>query len=355
GAADALIGCDIVVSSSPKASASYRPGMKAAVNLAEMPTGDIVRWRDASLRVDARLAAVTAVTGAENIAALDANRAAEKLFGDTVFANVMMLGFAWQAGLVPVSLEALRQAIVLNGVAVEQNHRALLLGRIAHADPERLAALIAPKPAAPETLDALISRREAFLTDYQDELYATRYRMTVDKVRAAEAGLGSESLTAAVARALFKLMAYKDEYEVARLHTQTGFAERLKDEFDGEFRIVHHLAPPFLPGGKDARGRPLKRTFGPWIRLPFRLLSRLKSLRGTAIDPFGHTAERRMERGLIGWYEHKIDRALGELAPDTRARLADAMALPMQIRGYGPVKEEAAAKVKAEMETMLAG
>ncbi|MEP5360465.1 MAG: indolepyruvate ferredoxin oxidoreductase family protein [Nitratireductor sp.] len=355
GAADALIGCDIVVSSSPKASASYRPGMKAAVNLAEMPTGDIVRWRDASLRVDARLAAVTAVTGAENIAALDANRAAEKLFGDTVFANVMMLGFAWQAGLVPVSLEALRQAIVLNGVAVEQNHRALLLGRIAHADPERLAALIAPKPAAPETLDALISRREAFLTDYQDELYATRYRMTVDKVRAAEAGLGSESLTAAVARALFKLMAYKDEYEVARLHTQTGFAERLKDEFDGEFRIVHHLAPPFLPGGKDARGRPLKRTFGPWIRLPFRLLSRLKSLRGTAIDPFGHTAERRMERGLIGWYEHKIDRALGEPAPDTRARLADAMALPMQIRGYGPVKEEAAAKVKAEMETMLAG
>jgi indolepyruvate ferredoxin oxidoreductase len=355
GAADALIGCDIVVSSSPKASATYRAGMGAAVNLAKMPTGDIVRRRDADLAVDRRLAAISGVVGATALSALDANLLAEKAFGDSVFANVLMLGFAWQQGLVPVSHEALRQAIELNGVAMEANHRAFLLGRIAFAHPDRFADLFATRPPRKQTLDELITRREAFLTDYQDEVYATRYRMTVDRVRLAEQSLGSERMTEAVARALFKLMAYKDEYEVARLHMQTGFEERLKREFEGDARIVHHLAPPFLPGGKDARGRPLKRAFGPWIRTPLRLLARMKSLRGTAIDPFGYTAERRMERGLVGWYEAKVERALTLLSPESLPRLADALTLPMQIRGYGPVKEESAAKVKTEMEALLPG
>ncbi len=355
GAADALIGCDIVVSSSPKASATYRPGMKAAVNLAKMPTGDIVRRRDADLSIDKRLSAIAGVVGSGALAAVDANMLSETLFGDSVFANVMMLGFAWQQGLVPVSEEALRQAIELNGVATEANHRAFLLGRIAQAMPERLERLIGPKSAPKETLDQTITRREAFLTDYQDRRYADRYRGIVDTVRDAERPLGSETLTDAVARSLFKLMAYKDEYEVARLHTQTGFAERLRNEFEGDFRTVHHLAPPLLASGKDARGRPLKRAFGPWIRKPFGLLARMKGIRGTAFDPFGYTAERRMERGLISWYEKKIDRVLAELSPDTLPRLAEAMRLPMQIRGYGPVKDEAVLRVKSEMEKLLPG
>ena len=354
GAADALIGCDIVVSSSPKASATYKPGMKAAVNLAKMPTGDIVRRRDADLAVDQRLAAIHGVVGEGALTAIDANRLSEKLMGDTVFANVMMLGFAWQLGLVPVGFEALRQAIELNGVAIEVNHRAFLIGRISAAKPEALAGLIEPKPAIGETLDQMVSRREAFLTDYQDAAYAARYRETVERVRAAEAGLGSQKLTEAVARSLFKLMAYKDEYEVARLHTQTGLKLKLADDLEGDYRIVHHLAPPMMGGDKDARGRPLKRAFGPWIRTPFHLMARMKRLRGTAFDVFGYTAERRMERELIGWYEHKTDEALAKVSPDTHAAITEAMALPMQIRGFGPVKDKAVAEVRPKLDAAIA-
>ena len=351
--ADALIGCDIVVSSSPKASSTYRPGMKAVVNLARMPTGDVIRRRDASLEIDRRLDAIRAVTGAENLSALDANHLAEKLMGDAVFANVIMLGFAWQAGLVPVGHEALRQAIVLNGVAVETNHRAFLLGRIAAAKPDALGALLKPQPVAPGTLDELIAHRESFLADYQDAAYAARYRAAVERVRAAETAFGGSALTEAVAKTLFRLMAYKDEYEVARLHTQTGFADKLRSEFEGDFRIVHHLAPPFLPASRDARGRPLKHAFGPWVRVPFRLLARMKRLRGTPFDPFGYTAERRMERELIGWYEGLVAQALSEATPATREAWAAILAMPLDIRGYGPVKEEAVARAKGQVEATL--
>jgi len=354
GAADALIGCDIVVSSSPKASAAYRPGMKAVVNLAKMPTGDVIRRRDASLEVDRRLDAIRAVTGTGALSALDANHLAEKLMGDAVFANVVMLGFAWQTGLVPVGHAALAQAIVLNGVAVEANHRAFLLGRIAAAKPDALGEMLRPKPAAAQTIAETIARREAFLTGYQDAAYAARYRTSVERMQAAETPLGGSALTEAVAKSLFRLMAYKDEYEVARLHVQSGFAARLKSEFEGDFRIVHHLAPPFLAAGVDARGRPLKRAFGPWIRLPFRLLARMKRLRGTAFDLFGRTAERRMERELIVWFEGLAARAAAEATPATRDAWAAILAMPQQIRGYGPVKEDAAAKVRREVNAALA-
>ena len=355
GAADALIGCDIVVSSSPKASASYRPDMQAAVNLAKMPTGDIVRRRDADLAVDRRVTAITNVIGAERLSAIDANQLAETLMGDAVFANVMMLGFAWQNGLVPIGAAALAQAIELNGVATEANHRAFLIGRVAAAHPERLAALLRQDTSKPETLDEMVSRRADFLTQYQDAAYAARYTAVVARVRKAEASQGSDRLTRAVARSLFKLMAYKDEYEVARLHTQTDFADRLNAEFEGDFRIVHHLAPLFLASGQDARGRPLKRQFGPWIRLSFAALARMKRLRGTPLDPFGYTAERRMERDLIGWYEGAVERCLSRLSPETHDALCSVMERPMQIRGYGPVKEEAAHRIRAEVDTALAG
>ncbi len=327
--------------------------MRAAINLAEMPTGDIVLRRDASLSIDKRLAAIAQVTGENGLGAVNANRLSEKMMGDSVFANVMMLGFAWQMGLVPVSLNALSQAIELNGVAIEANHRAFLIGRIAHSDPGALRAILEPRQV-PETLDQLIMKQEAFLTDYQNAAYAARYRRTVDAVRAREAQVGTRGVTEAVARALFKLMAYKDEYEVARLHTQTGFSTRLGDMFEGDYRIVHHMAPPLLNGERDARGRPRKRAFGPWFRVPLHVLAKMKGLRGTAFDPFGYTHERKLERELIDWYEALVTALLPKLSSDTQLEMCEIFAAPLDIRGYGPVKEEAAKRVRSDMEVRKA-
>jgi indolepyruvate ferredoxin oxidoreductase len=352
GAADALIGCDLVVSSSPKASGTYRRGTRAAVNTAEMPTGDVVRFRDADLASPARLRAIRQVIGNDNLDSIDANALAERLLGDAVYANIIMLGFAWQRGLVPVSLSALLRAIELNGVAVERNKKAFAWGRIAAADPDFLPK--ANETPNAETLDRLIIRRSDFLRAYQDEAYAARYRALVEKVRSAEAGFNSEVLTEAVARALFKLMAYKDEYEVARLHMQGGFLDELKREFEDGFSVKYHLAPPFLPSDQDSHGRPRKRAFGQWIQTPLAVLARLKMLRGTPFDPFGYTAERRAERELIAWYEGIIAQMLGKL---DAAHLPDLVAIakaPMEIRGYGPVKDIAIAKVKPEVEQLLA-
>ncbi|MGE0280408.1 MAG: indolepyruvate ferredoxin oxidoreductase family protein [Rhizobiaceae bacterium] len=351
-AADALIGCDIVVSSSPKASATYRAGMKAVVNLAEMPTGDIVRIRDADLQSRRRLKEIARVAGEDNLRSFDANRMAEKLFGDSVYANMLMLGFAWQEGLVPVSLAAMERAIELNGVTVQRNRQAFAAGRLAAADPD-FRALREPE-AKPETLDAMIDRRFKFLTDYQDRAWAERWLTAVNLVRTAEARFESEILTDAVARSLFKLMSYKDEYEVARLHMQTGFLDELKREFSGDFKVNYHFAPPLLSADKDARGRPRKRQFGQWFQTPLRIMARFKGLRGTAFDVFGHTAERKMERNLIGWYEGIIKTMLDRLGAETPADLLELAKAPMDIRGYGPVKEEAVEKVKARVQLLLA-
>jgi indolepyruvate ferredoxin oxidoreductase len=214
----------------------------------------------------------------------------------------------------------------------------------------------------------VITRRAKFLRDYQNEAYAARYRASVERMRRAEESLPPPQageanrapgevelpLADAVARSLFKLMAYKDEYEVARLHMQTGFLDELKSEFDGDFSVQYHLAPPFLPAQRDARGRPRKRAFGQWIQTPLRLLARLKGLRGTAFDPFGYTAERRSERELIKWYETVIDTMLGRL---DAARLPEFVAIakaPMDIRGYGPVKDDAIDRTKAEVARLTA-
>jgi indolepyruvate ferredoxin oxidoreductase len=352
GAADALIGCDVVVSTSPKASATYRPGMRAVVNTAEMPTGDIVRLRDASLDVRGRLGALNRTIGAAAVFTVNANELAERLCGDAVFANIIMLGAAWQQGLVPVSLDALMCAIDLNKVAIDTNKAAFAIGRIASINPEALS----PKDesAVTETLDAVIARREDFLSGYQNAAWARRYRSVVDRVRAAERPFGSETLTDAVARALFKLMSYKDEYEVARLHMETGFIDTLKREFEGDFEVNYHLAPPMLPLGKDGRGRPRKIQLGQWLQAPFRVLARLKGLRGTALDPFGYTAERRMERALIGWYEGLIALLLNELPRCGVARLLPIATAPMDIRGYGPVKDKAVHEVRARVDALLA-
>jgi len=338
--ADALIGCDIVVSTSPKASTCLNPATRAVVNLVEMPTGDIVLNRDASLKVPTRVAALDA--NVADLGALNAGRIAEDLLGDTVYANMMMLGYAWQRGLVPVGLEALEKAIALNGVAVDANARAFALGRLAAVNPDLFRT---PEPR-PESLHERVDRRAEALKAYQNAAYADRFRAALAPV------MGDEELARAATDGLFKLMAYKDEYEVARLHRDPAFAAQIARDFGPDARLAYHLAPPILPG-KDGRGRPKKRRFPGWAMRPaFAVLARMKPLRGTIFDPFGHSAERRTERALIAWYEDLI--AESARNPDRGAALKQLKAV-MGIRGYGPVKEAAISSVKAEIEAARKG
>ena len=347
GAADAVIGCDMVVSSAPKASAHYRHGTRIVLNRAEMPTGDLVLNRDAELQIDAREHLISGVVGVDNLAAFDANKMAESLMGDAVFANVMMLGFSWQKGLVPVSLSALYQAIELNGVAPDKNKSAFAYGRVMAAAPEKLNT--AQDPAPPDDTPAtLIARRMTFLADYQNAAYAARYKATLD---AAAPHLNDDHLTAA-AKSLFKLMAYKDEYEVARLHSLPEFAARIAADFEGPYKVKYHLAPPMWPTGRDTRGRPFKRAFGPWMGRALRLLAGMKTLRGTWADVFSYGADCKLEVGLIGWFERLLAQvAIADM--DSAEKLA-ILTSPMEIRGYGPVKEAAAQKVQADVSSKLA-
>ena len=347
GAADAVIGCDMVVSSAPKASAHYRHGTRIVLNRAEMPTGDLVLNRDAELQIDAREHLIAGVVGVDNLAAFDANKMAESLMGDAVFANVMMLGFSWQKGLVPVSLSALYQVIELNGVAPDKNKSAFAYGRVMAAAPEKLNT--AQDPAPPDDTPAtLIARRMTFLADYQNAAYAARYKATLD---AAAPHLNDDHLTAA-AKSLFKLMAYKDEYEVARLHSLPEFAARIAADFEGPYKVKYHLAPPMWPTGRDTRGRPFKRAFGPWMGRALRLLAGMKTLRGTWADVFSYGADCKLEVGLIGWFERLLAQvAIADM--DSAEKLA-ILTSPMEIRGYGPVKEAAAQKVQADVSSKLA-
>jgi indolepyruvate ferredoxin oxidoreductase len=353
--ADALIGCDLVVSSSPKASRTYRRGhTRAVVNTTEMATADFVRFRDASLMAPKRVDAIASITGHDNLSTVAANDLAEQLLGDTIYANVLLLGYAWQSGLVPVSAAALQRAIELNGVAVDRNLDAFHWGRIAAADPAFVEATLdgpAHNVSGLETLDSIIERRRDFLCDYQDSALADRYAALVARVRDAEGRIHDDrNLTEAVARAYFKTLAYKDEYEVARLHTQTGFLRQLRREFGDRATLRFHLAPPLLSRGTDARGRPRKREFGAWIVPVFRLLAPLRRLRGTWLDPFGMTADRKLERRLIDTFEADIAALLPLLDAGNIGVVEAIVREYLEIRGYGPVKEAAADEARERIE-----
>ncbi|GAB5468104.1 MAG: indolepyruvate ferredoxin oxidoreductase family protein [Rhodospirillales bacterium] len=350
-AADAVIACDAVVSASPKASAHYRRGTRMVLNLAEMPTGDLVLSRDADLKIADRQAAIAAAIGPDRLTAFDANRLAEALLGDAVYANLLLLGSAWQQGLVPVGLPALRQAILLNGVAVAENLEAFDCGRVMAAAPEALESGLAPRPPLEDDLESLIARRAAFLTDYQDRAYAARYLARLATFRKA---VPDEGLARLAAKSLFKLMAYKDEYEVARLHSRPAFAAELAQAFEGDFKVVYHLAPPFLPLGRDGRGRPRKRAFGPWMGRAFRLLARLKGLRGGPFDPFRFGADRKLERDLLAWFEGGLDLCARYYRADRRDLCETLLGAPLEMRGYGPVKEAAVRKARRVADAALA-
>ncbi len=357
--ADALIGCDLVVSSSPKASLTYSRGeTRALVNTAEMATADFVKRRDASLEVDKRLDAIRRVM--RDFSTIDANQLAASLLGNTIYANVLMLGAAWQLGLVPLSRVALMRAIELNGVDIERNKQAFDWGRVAAADADRIRDLLEQPPEdITETVEKAIARRRDFLIAYQDEALAARYASLVDRFRDAEQALSSsvgnrKDLSRAALRSYFKLLSYKDEYEVARLHAETGFVERVQREYGNNAKLRYHLAPPILSRGVDGRGRPRKREFGAWMLPIFRVLAKLRFLRGTAFDPFGRTSERHMERALILEFEEQAEKLFEILDHDTYDQVVDIVECWMDIRGYGPVKETAVQEVRERMGNKLA-
>ncbi len=321
GKADLVLGCDLVVSGNRKILSSVREGETLFVaNTAEVMPGDFARSADFSLPVERIKKAIRTAAGEERAHFFDATAAASTLFGNSVAANMFMLGYAYQLGGLPLSAESIERAIALNGQAVAMNVDAFRWGRRAAHDPEHVRSMMDAqrKPAArlAQSLDEIVEARAEFLTAYQNAAYAERYRARVAQVRAAEdkAAPGSTVVSEAVARNLFKLMAVKDEYEVARLYTDGSFRRQLAAQFSDWERLEFHLAPPVL-GRKDAEGRARKSSFGPWMMTGFRVLAAFKGLRGTAFDPFGRTAERRMERRLLADYEADLDRIVAALAP----------------------------------------
>ena len=356
GGARLLLGCDLVVAGGKEALAALAPERgHAVVNTHEMMTGDFTRNADFSLPAAALRQAIEQAAG-ERARFVPATRLASALLGDAIATNLFMVGFAYQQGLLPVSAAAIERAIEINRVAVAMNRSAFRWGRRAALDLAAVEAAVAPATASDarlsQTLDELIERREAHLAAYQDAAYAARYRRLVERVRRADAALGRSALSEAVARYYAKLLAYKDEYEVARLHTDGAFMAEIGRRFEGRPKLELHLAPPLLAPRDPVTGHLKKRAYGPWIFTAMRYLARMKGLRGRWLDPFGHSAERRTERRLITDYERVIGELLAGLSPENYGLAVEIARIPEHIRGYGHVKQrhlEAAGRREAEL------
>ncbi|UWQ55490.1 indolepyruvate ferredoxin oxidoreductase family protein [Leisingera caerulea] len=347
GEAHALIGGDLVVSAGAKTLGLTTSGQTGAVvNSHEIITGDFTRNTEFAIPTD-RLEVALQARLRERLDLFDASELARVTMGDSIFSNMMVFGGAWQKGLVPVSHEAIEQAIEMNGAAVERNKRAFDIGRWAVLHPEDAARLIQPKVVKkPKTLDEKIAFRADHLVAYQGKGLAKRYAKLLD-------GISDPALKEAVAKGYHKLLSYKDEYEVARLLLDSR--AKAEAEFEGDLKLSYHLAPPML-GGTDPNGRPQKRKFGAGMERGFRILAKLKSLRGTPLDIFGYTEERKMERALIKQYEADMQEWLPKAAPEILEPLIALAELPLQIRGFGPVKlanEQKAAKRREELLAAL--
>ena len=349
GAADLVLGCDLVVTGGGEAlSKMNERTTRVVVNATTAPTADFVRNPDWQLPASNLQQDILAAANRNNVDFVPAGRLATGLTGDAIATNMFMLGYAFQKGWVPLGEAALLRAIQLNGVAVEFNQKAFLWGRRAAVDLELVERLATPAEVIPisqalsRNLDDIILRRVEFLTGYQDAAYAARYRKFVERVREIEmqrAGEGGKlPLSEAVARYYFKLMAVKDEYEVARLYADPGFSQKIRGTFEGDYRLKFHLAPPLLNRPDPVTGVAKKSEFGPWMLAAFRMLAKLKGLRGTALDIFGHTEERRTERNLIGEYERTVEELLMKLSRDNAKLAAQIASIPEEIRGFGHVK-----------------
>jgi len=367
--ADLVIACDSIVGASKYTLAVMQQGRTyVALNTHGTPTAAFVKNADWQFPGGHCETAIKASVGDALVGAFDAEQIAVQLVGDSIYTNPLMLGYAWQQGRVPLSLASLLRAIELNGVQVDNNTAAFEWGRHAAHDLASVQALFkaaqviefVKKPS----LDEMLAKRVDFLTGYQSAAYAAQYKAFVDKVRSAEAllslapGVGqgegrrSSQLAEAVARYLFKLMAYKDEYEVARLHTDPAFTDRIAGMFEGNYKLVHHLAPPAI-AKKNERGELIKQPFGPWMRSAFGLLAKLKGLRGTVFDPFGRGDERKTERALIAEYRACIDELLRTLDAAKLTLAVEIARIPEEIRGYGHVKDRHLAAARPKWAALM--
>ncbi len=356
--ADLVIACDAIVGAAKYTLAVMQQGRTyVALNTHGTPTAAFVKNADWQFPGGNCETAIKASVGAALVGAFDAEQVAVQLVGDSIYTNPLMLGYAWQQARVPLSYAALMRAIELNAVQVDNNKAAFEWGRHCAHDLASVQALFKAAQVIEfvrkPSLDEMITKRVEFLTGYQDRAYAATYKAYVDKVRAAEASLHSTKLTEAVARYLFKLMAYKDEYEVARLHTDPAFTAKIASMFEGDYKLVHHLAPPAI-AKKNDQGELIKQPFGPWVRSAFAVLAKLKGLRGTAFDPFGRSEERKMEHALIGEYRAAIDELLGALSAERLALAIEIARIPEDIRGYGHVKERHLKAARAKWQSLAA-
>lgn len=355
--ADAVLACDMVVAASPDALTTIRRDRTRVIaNTHPVPIADSLHNPDSDLHMSALLDKLHFATGEGLVSELDAQDLAEQFFGDSIVSNMICLGFAWQAGVVPVSLEALHRAIELNGVAIENNKMAFGLGRIVCARPDAPQLLTARAAAAlDDSLDGLIEASIARLTNYQSAAYASRFTRIIERVRGRETSLHCDPslpFTRAVARSLVKLMMYKDEYEVARLYTDGSFKKALAEQFEGDFTLRFHMAPPTIAKPKHGAA-PSKVAFGPWLWPVLRVLASLRGLRGTPIDPFGRTEERRLERRLVDDFEVRCDELLPQINAANLPLATEIARVPLSIRGYGHVKLAQLAIARAREAELL--
>ncbi|MBW7837239.1 MAG: indolepyruvate ferredoxin oxidoreductase family protein [Sphingomonadales bacterium] len=359
--ADAVIGCDLVVAAGVEAARTYdRQRTRAVVNSHIVPTMAFQQNPDMSFDRRRLLTALSDRAEMVSDGAIDATQAAMRLFGSNILANMLMVGFAWQKGLVPISEEAILKAIELNGVSVTANHSAFRWGRFAAADPHGFRRHVygndeEPGEPAPQTFEEMLGERQLFLADYQSRRYGRAFRRFVDDVTAREEAMlpGSRVLSTVVARNLFKLMAYKDEYEVARLYTDGRFQDELRRTFRGDITLRFNLAPPLLARHDKLTGHLQKREFGWWLYPVFTHLAKFRFLRGTPFDPFGYTAERRAERTLIVEYKKLVQQILEGLTPQRLAQAVEIAERADKIRGFGHIKEAAIAEYRKDIEKLL--
>ncbi len=357
-AADVIIGCDPIVTASKETALRMRQGRtRVALNSHGTPTAAFVKNGNWENPAEQCLAEIAQAVGVDGVGAFDADAMANQLMGDTIYVNPMILGYAWQKGWIPLSRESIARAMELNGVQVQNNQTAFEWGRHAAHDAASVQRIMAPSQVIEfkkrDNLDTLIERRVAFLSDYQNAAYAQRYLRFVGQVQRAESALGKTVLTETVARYLFKLMAYKDEYEVARLHTDTAFLKRVNGMFEGDFKLNYHLAPPLMADTND-KGELVKQKFGPVMLTGFKVLSRLKFLRGTPLDVFGRSEERRTERALIGEYESSLNVILAQLTADNHSLAVDVARIPELIKGFGHVKERNLKAARLQWTALMA-
>ncbi len=361
GGANLVLGCDMVVAASPAALSRIEQGVtKAVINGHVQPVAAFVMNGDMDLGAEALMKSIRDAAGDDATAFVDGTGLATAILGDSIATNLFMLGYAWQKGLLPLSLEAIERAIELNGVAVETSKRTFAWGRLAAHDLAAVQAAAKPtlrveKPVA-RTLGEIVAKRVELLTAYQDKTYAERYSALIDKVAKAEKekAPGRRGLAEAVAKSLYKLMAYKDEYEVARLYSDVEFLKKLGAQFEGDYKLTFHLAPPLFADRDPTTGQLKKSEYGAWVMPMFRFLASLKRLRGTRLDIFGYSEERRMERRLIGEYEATVETLVATLDQNNHALAVQIAALPETMRGFGHVKEKNVKAAKEREASLLA-